>query len=206
MGPGAQGPIPGVIRRDEIKGDVPNLFTSQEVEDENSREPSPQEQDDYDLITLRGMEIIHAPKTGDAIIESLKKPNMETAQAIGETAAQLYKFIKQSSASQQKELSPEAMRNAFVMELIPALIDLGASQGLWEINGEKDWEQLHQSASIIAADAVGRAMMKDGSLPQSEARQFLQAQGVTEDDMVPKGMAPIPAAVRKDAIRMGMGG
>jgi hypothetical protein len=200
------GPIPGVRKREEVAGNVPNLFTSQELENENATEPTPEEQDQYDTIVLRGMEIIHAEGTGDAIIESLKRPNMEVGQAIAETAAKLYQFIQRASKSQNIEYSPESMRNAFVLELIPALMDLGASQGLWEIKSEKDWEKLHQVASIGAADAVGKAMMKDGTAPRDEARQFLQAQGVTEDDMVPKGMTPIAGAVRKDSIRRGMGG
>ena len=45
--------IPGYLKKEDIAGDVPNLFTGQEVQEQNETEPTPEEMDQYDMVVAR---------------------------------------------------------------------------------------------------------------------------------------------------------
>jgi len=208
MGP----PLPGRKPASDISGDVPNLFTAQETNEENETEATPEELDQYEMIVTRVGKMIATEPSHTQVMNMMKGDNKDIPTAVGMAAAKLFLFAEKTAKSQGVELTPAAANSAFVQELLPMLIDEGQGAGLWSIKPgptpderSEEWLEIHQAATIIAADFVGQAFQKEGRMPTEEARKFLKSKGVTEDQMVPPGMTPVAGAVRKDAIRRQMG-
>lgn len=186
-----------------VEGDTPNLFTSQEQQDLESDQATPQEQAQYDEIVTRMMSMIHDPQTGKSIVDAMKGGQRSVGSAVASAAEKLILFAKESSKAQGVEFAPEALREAFGKEIIPELVDVGEAEGLWELD-EKEYEKAVQDSVMLATKRVGETMIRNGTIPQSEAQDFLSSQGVEVSDMIPEGLTPGAEGVARANQQIGM--
>jgi hypothetical protein len=135
-------------------------------------QPSPQEQEQYDLMVANAMEFIYGEKTADTVIKVLSQS--PPAEAIANVLTLIGAGMKKSADMAGAQISPEAMVNA-ATEIIDALLELGQAAGVFNLQSQEEIDQIAKQSLMMAVQQYGEALLSspEGSQIQAQAQQLV---------------------------------
>jgi hypothetical protein len=176
--------------------------------DEDQEQATPDEQMDYDLLTIRARKMMFG-KGKDKIL-TLLGSSEAPAKGIGKAGSMLMKSLIQSSKQQGRNISPEAAVNAGA-SIAEDLNDLAKANGVFQYDSPEEEEKELADGVLWGIKLFGDGMIQDGELtPEiSELAKTQVQDGIAEEeaqgggipqktkvsDAVSKGMNPAPAGL-----------
>lgn len=156
--------------------------------DENT--VTPEEQEQYDQIASKALDVIWDERSQGAILEQMNQPDMEIHEAVGRAAAQLMGGVAASAKAAGVKISPDAVWAASRDEVVPALFELGKAAGIFDLEEGSQEEQ----DQINMAFYEGARIYLERMLQEPDAQRFsAEAQDVYAEQVareVDAGDAP----------------
>ena len=175
------------------KTDNPRRFENgeEQMPENESMEATPEEQEDYDLLSIRGRKMIFGPAKDDilAMLGSSETP----AKGMGQAASMIIKSLIQSAKQSGREISPDAALEA-ALDVVEDLNDLAKANDVFSYDSPKDEEQELADSVLWGVKYYGDGMVNSGELTpeiQDAANQEVQRAMAEEQ---PK-QTPIAAGV-----------
>lgn len=154
---------------------------------------SPEEQQDLHQLMVKAGTMIHGRASRDAVLDSLHQPNLTVAQSVGHTAASILMAINdQKKATTQQPIDNDVLNEA-AKHLIPELMDLGISAGIFPIKppagdnlqpgvGSDPYNKTMRMALLEATKVYGESLLRQPNAPQlTEAAGNMWALGVRQE-------------------------
>lgn len=168
----------------------------EEVIDESaeSEQATPQEQEDYDLLSVRGRKIIFG-EGRESILEMLGSSETP-AKGIGEVAAMIMKSLVSSAEQSGREISPDAAIEAGG-DIVLDLNDLAKANGVFQYDSEEDETSELADAVLWGVKFYGDGMIQSGELTP-EMQQIAQQEvdrAIAEEQAAGPQKTPIAAGV-----------
>jgi len=163
-------------------GDTPDPVSEEEME-----RATPEEQQDYDLLTIRARKMMFG-KGKDKILQLLGTSE-SPAKGIGKAGSMLMKSLIQSSKQQGRDISPEAAVNASV-SIAEDLNDLAKANGVFQYDSPEEEEKELSNGVMWGVKLFGDGMIADGELtPEiSDLAKKQVQQGIAEEEAQSGGM------------------
>lgn len=157
-------------------GDTPDLDQEEDLE-----QATPEEQMDYDLLTIRARKMMFG-KGKEKILELLGASE-SPAKGIGKTGSMLMKSLIQSGKQQGRDISPEAAVNA-AASIAEDLNDLAKANGVFQYDSPEEEEKELSNGVMWGIKIYGDGMLADGELtPEiSELAKKQVQQGIAEEE------------------------
>jgi len=147
----------------ELQGETvnPRGFGGKEDPDQGAEKASPEEQQDYEMLTIRARKMMF----GDGKDQILKMmgSSESPAKGIGQAASMLVKSLISSSKEQGREIGPDAAINAGSY-IASELNDLGKSNGIFQYDSPQDEEKELKDAVLWGVKLYGDGMIEGGEL------------------------------------------
>ena len=153
--------------------------TPEEMQAE-STEPTPEEQEQYDLMVIRARKMIFGDAKEDLL--EMMGASQSPAQGMGEAAALLVKMMTDAMKNEDGPVDPEVAINAGT-EIIEDLNDLGKNNGIFEYDSDEDEDQELADAVLWGVKKYGDGMIQSGEITpemQQMGQQVMQ-QGMDEE-------------------------
>lgn len=173
----------------------PRRFDDEEgTELEESTEASPQEQQDYDLLSVRARKIIFGPSKEKILtmLGSSERPS----QAIGKVGAMIIKNLVDSAANSGRQLSPDAVLEAST-DVAEDLNDLAKANGVFQYDSPQDEQDELADAILWGVKYYGdEALARDEISPEMQqlAQKQMEEGMASEQQPTP---TPIAAGVNQ---------
>lgn len=140
----------------------------------DSTEPTPEEQEQYDLLVIRARKMIFG-EAKQEILEQMGASN-SPAEGMGRSAAMLMKTMLNAAKNDGTEIDPEVAINAGT-EIIEDLNDLGKKNGIFEYDDAQSEESELADAVLWGVKAYGDGMIQSGEITpemQQAGQQIMQ--------------------------------
>lgn len=157
-----------------------------EVADDESEQATPEEQEDYDLLTVRARKIIYGQ--GKENILQMLGSSETPAQGMGQVGAMIMKSLIQSAKKSGREISPDAAFEASA-DIALDLNDLAKANGVFQYDSPEDEESEVADAILWGVKFYGDGMVRDGEITpelQQAAQQEVDRQIQEEQARGPK--------------------
>ena len=161
--------------------------TEDPTSEEEMEQATPEEQQDYDLLTIRARKMMFGK--GKEKILTLLGSSESPAKGIGKAGSMLMKSLIQSSKQQGRDISPEAAVNAGAA-IGEDLNELAKSAGVFQYDSPADEEKELSDGVLWGIKLFGDGMIADGELtPEISklAKQQVQ-EGIAEEEAQGGGM------------------
>jgi len=155
--------------------------TADPVSEEEMEQATPEEQQDYDLLTIRARKMIFG-KGKEKILELLGASE-SPAKGLGKTGSMLMKSLIQSAEAQGRDVSPEAAVNAGA-SIAEDLNDLAKANGVFQYDSPEEEEKELSEGVLYGVKLYGDGMIADGELtPEiSELAKKQVQEGIAEEE------------------------
>jgi len=147
----------------ELEGETtnPRGFGGKEDPDQGAEKASPEEQQDYEMLTIRARKMMF----GDGKDQILKMMGSSEAPAkgIGQAASMLVKSLISSSKEQGRDIGPDAAINAGSF-IASELNELGKANGIFKYDTPQDEEKELKDAVLWGVKLYGDGMIESGEV------------------------------------------
>jgi len=135
--------------------------TADPVSEEEMEQATPEEQQDYDLLTIRARKMIFG-KGKEKILELLGASE-SPAKGLGKAGSMLMKSLIQSAKAQGRDVSPEAAVNAGA-SIAEDLNDLAKANGVFQYDSPEEEEKELSEGVLYGVKLYGDGIIQDGEL------------------------------------------
>jgi len=159
----------------------PRGFGDTVTPDEDQEQATPDEQQDYDLLTIRARKIIFGK--GKEKILQLLGSSESPAKGLGKTGSMLMKSLIQSAKAQGRDVSPEAAVNAGAA-IADDLNELAKVNNVFQYDSPEEEEKELSEGVLYGVKIYGDGMIADGELtPEiSDLAKKQVQQGIAEEE------------------------
>jgi len=155
--------------------------TADPVSEEEREQATPEEQMDYDLLTIRARKMMFGK--GKEKILTLLGSSESPAKGIGKAGSMLMKSLIQSSKQQGRIISPEAAVNAGA-SIAEDLNDLAKANNVFQYDSPEEEEKELSNGVLYGVKLYGDGMLQDGELtPEiSDLAKKQVQEGIAEEE------------------------
>jgi len=155
--------------------------TADPVSEEEREQATPEEQQDYDLLTIRARKMMFGK--GKEKILTLLGSSESPAKGIGKAGSMLMKSLIQSSKQQGRIISPEAAVNAGAA-IAEDLNDLAKANNVFQYDSPEEEEKELSNGVLYGVKLYGDGMVQDGELtPEiSDLAKKQVREGIAEEE------------------------
>ena len=155
--------------------------TEDPASQEEMEQATPEEQQDYDLLTIRARKMMFGK--GKEKILTLLGSSESPAKGIGKAGSMLMKSLIQSSKQQGRIISPEAAVNAGA-SIAEDLNDLAKANGVFQYDSPEEEEKELSNGVLYGVKLYGDGMIQDGELtPEiSDLAKKQVQEGIAEEE------------------------
>jgi antitoxin component of RelBE/YafQ-DinJ toxin-antitoxin module len=141
---------------------------------------TPEEQQQYDTIVYKAMEMLYSDDRIVPMLEKLKAGANNISKEIGHTAAMVMTSLVQTVAQSDQEIPEEILYNAG-QEVVSQIVDIATAAG---IVSEEQSQDVAEAALYEGLRIWGQNMGRDGQITDAraiEAKQSLTQAGIEQD-------------------------
>ena len=150
------GKLEGATENPRGFGDTPDPASKEEME-----QATPEEQQDYDLLTIRARKMMFGK--GKEKILQLLGTSESPAKGMGKAGSMLMKSLIQSSKQQGRDISPEAAVNAAV-SIAEDLNDLAKANNVFQYDSPEEEAKEISDGVLWGVKLYGDGMIQNGEL------------------------------------------
>lgn len=152
--------------------------------DEDGEAASPEEQAQYDQITVKALSFINSEEGLTAVLQKMSAPGQEPFEALAQTAVMIVETIEKQAQAAKVDLSPDAVFHAAADAIIPELLEIGQAGGVLPEMSEQDEQDLMGMALYEGLRIKGEETLAgpDGGAVSQQAGDFLAQQVAAEAD------------------------
>ena len=168
--------------------------TSEPEGDEQSLKATPEEQEDYELLTIRARKMIFG-KTKEKVL-SLLGSSQTPAEGIGKAGSLILKSLVSSAERSGREISPDAVINAGTAIAVD-LNDLGKAKKVFQYDSPEEEEKQLKDGVLWGVKYYGDGMIKNGEITPDMQKMANQqvAQGIEEEQSKGPQKSKVASAV-----------
>lgn len=151
------------------------------VTDEEKNKASPDEQQDYEMLIIRGRKIIFG-ENKESLLEMMGSSEAP-AKGLGQAASMIIKSLTSAAKEQGRDIGPDAAINAGTI-IVTELNELAVANGVFKYESEKDEDEEIKDGVLWGVKLYGDGMIQGGELtPEiTQAAKSQVTQGIQENE------------------------
>jgi len=188
--------------------------TPDPVTEDEKLQASPEEQQDYEMLVVRGRKMIFGENKDDLL--ELMGSSEAPAKGLGQAASMIVKSLTSAAKEQGRDIGPDAAINAGTV-IVNELNELAVANGVFKYESAKDEEDEIKDGVLWGVKLYGDGMVQNGELtPEISASAKQQVtEGIREDaqqnpkkkkmaSAVSEAMNPQPPGIIDGAMKSGV--
>jgi len=168
-------PLQGTTNNPRGFGGTPDPQTEDE-----KLQASPEEQQDYEMLVIRGRKIIFG-EGKDKILEMMGSSE-EPAKGLGQAASMIVKSLTSAAKEQGREIGADAAINAGTV-IVSELNELAVANGIFKYESEQDEDPEIKDGVLWGVKLYGDGMIQSGELtPEIQESAISQVTAAIQED------------------------